>query len=421
VVMAERRRRAWVLSGVCLLAAGCGGHAGASRSVGERHGTAHLPARARRCAEVARLTPGASFPAWHMGAVQFFSASSGVGITAERFPCFRGMTGGANVTFQSQTVHLASTGDAGRSWRITGVSVPLGVVSGGVSGEQVAATSPTDVWAIVGKGRLVATRDGGSHWLVQAIPTPVAQIATSGGVVWALTCPRHALPAAPVGCQPELWHTSLSTTAWTRVTLPSATAEDPFTARFALTRSNIVIELLEAGRRPDGLLLVSHDTGRTWTKRGAPAWDHNECDNPADVTAASPRTFWLLCLGGAAAGSSTKGLLKSTDAGQTWRTASAATSLTRRPHPGSIPFQEPSALAAGSKTRLWLSLTNGFAESNDGGQRWTNVPQAFDPGGWETVIDDFSASHAWVLAPGAGMWRTNDGLDWRPIRPLNAG
>jgi hypothetical protein len=97
------------------------------------------------------------------------------------------------------------------------------------------------------------------------------------------------------------------------------------------------------------------------------------------------------------------------------------TSLTRVPQPGSIPLAEPGALAAGSPKRLWLSLTNGLAESNDGGRRWTNVPRAFDPAGWGTVIDAATANDAWILAPGAGMWRTTDGLDWHPIRPLNDG
>lgn len=86
-----------------------------------------------------------------------------------------------------------------------------------------------------------------------------------------------------------------------------------------------------------------------------------------------------------------------------------------------MPLAEPSALAAGSPTRLWLSLTNGLAESNDSGRQWTDVPHAFDPGGWSTVIDVFDPEHAWVLAPGTGLWRTTDGLLWHADGPLNTG
>jgi hypothetical protein len=89
-----------------------------------------------------------------------------------------------------------------------------------------------------------------------------------------------------------------------------------------------------------------------------------------------------------------------------------------RPGSGSIPLQEPSALAAGSDGRLWLSLTNGLAESDDGGHRWT-YPRIVNPYGWETMLNVLDANHAWLLAPGAGLWRTTDGLHWRAISSLN--
>lgn len=37
------------------------------------------------------------------------------------------------------------------------------------------------------------------------------------------------------------------------------------------------------------------------------------------------------------------------------------------------------------------------------------------------MIDVFDAERAWVLASGAGLWRTSDGVKWRADRPLNAG
>lgn len=371
---------------------------------------------------MARLVPGASVAAWHLGAVRFFTATSGVGITAGRFPCFRRIRGGEQqeIGFQSEPVRLASTSDGGRSWRIIGRTLPFRQVPGGATGAQeIAATSPADVWALV-RGRLVATSDGGSDWRMQAIPDHVIQLATSGGAVWALACTHVASRTSPSACRPKLWRTGSPNSVWTPVGLPPTTAEGPY-VRFAAAARDIIITLVQASSGAADEVLVSRNAGGRWSRRPAPTWDHQKCGIPAAVSATPPRTFWLLCLGGAAAGSSAKALLRTTDEGRTWTTVSAVASLTGPERPGSLPLEEPSALAAGSRSRLWLSLTNGLAESNDGGRRWASVPQAWDPSGWETVIDAGNANHAWVLAPGAGLWRTTDGLDWHAIPPLNDG
>jgi photosystem II stability/assembly factor-like uncharacterized protein len=415
-----RRPNGVLLVLVSLVLTGCGS------GVGRRTPSVGTSGRglgaAQRCAKAARFSPGGAFAGWHIGSVHFLSVRSGVGITAESFPCFRPIRGGgAEVGVQRQPVRLAVTNDGGRSWSVTGAIVAIGPVRDGVAPEQIAALSRAEVWAVVGRGRLVATRDGGSHWQVQAVPDPVVAIAIEKGFVWAVSCAHAATRTSPLGCHLELWRGRSQSGSWTRVALPRATTRSAFAVHFAATSADVMLALTEASARPRGELLFSHDAGLHWTKRRAPAWDHNRCDNGAALTAQPPRTFWLLCLGNAAAGSSTKGLLRSTDGGRTWTTVSAVTSLTQRPRTGSIPLEEPSALAAGSQTRLWLSLTNGLAESNDGGRRWTGVPRAFDPGGWSTVIDVFDANHAWVLASGAGLWRTTDGLRWRADGPLNTG
>lgn len=314
-----------------------------------------------------------------MGAVQFLSVRSGVGITAESFPCFRTIRGGAEVGLQKQPVRLAVTGDGGRSWRISGGIVPVGSARDGAAAEQIVALSPADVWAVVGRGRLVATHDGGSEWQVQTVPSPVVATTIEKGFVWAACCSHGATQPSSSACRPKLWRSRPANGAWRRVALPRTIAQDPLTVHFTAAGDDLMLALTQASARPSGELLFSHDAGLHWTERSAPTWDHNTCANGAALTAWAPRTFWLLCLGGAAAGSSTKGLLRSTDGGRAWTTMSAATSLTQRPQAGSIPLEEPSALAAGSQSRLWLSLTNGLAESNDGGRRWIGVPQAFDP------------------------------------------
>ena len=56
-----------------------------------------------------------------------------------------------------------------------------------------------------------------------------------------------------------------------------------------------------------------------------------------DGLAAARKNWWLLCLGGAAAGASEKALLHTTDRGRTWTVISQVTSLTTPPPPGARP------------------------------------------------------------------------------------
>jgi hypothetical protein len=415
--MSERALGRWMLVLGCVLLAGCGSSVATQRPGLAHSNTPGQTARGR-CAKAARLSAKVSLAGWHLGALEFFSPTSGVGITAENFPCFRHVKIGTQVGTQRQPVRLALTSDGGRAWHVVGASLPAGSVAGGVVPEQIAAIGPGEIWAVVGRGRLVASQDNGSDWQVQALPKPVVDVTVAGRSVWAVSCRQVGIGTTHEGCQPQLWRAHSPHDRWTRVGLPRVTAIDPSLVLFAATGTNMIVGALPVGPRPVTELLTSRDAGRRWTTQRAPTWAHNPCNIDAALTAHRPSTFWLLCLGDAAAGSSTKGLLRSTNAGRTWITVSAATSLTQFPPPGSVPLEEPSALAAGSRTRLWLSLTNGLAESSDGGRRWTNGG-IINPGGWPTILDPVDASQAWMLAPGAGLWRTIDGLHWHAVGPQN--
>jgi photosystem II stability/assembly factor-like uncharacterized protein len=415
--MSERALGRWMLILGCVLLTSCGSSVAIQRSVLARPNGPRQSAR-NRCAKAANLSAKVSLAGWHLGVVEFSSATSGVGITAESFPCFRRVKIGTQVGTQRQLVRLALTSDGGRAWHVTGASLPVGSVADGVAAEQIAATGPGEIWAVVGRGHLLATHDNGSDWQVQAVPTPVVDLTVADGSVWAVSCPGVRPGTARRGCHPQLWRSGSPNDAWTRVGLPRVTALDPYDVLFAAAANDMIVGLLPVGPRPVTELLTSRNTGRRWTARRAPTWAHNPCTLDAALTAHQPSTFWLLCLGNAAAGSSTKGLLRSTNAGRTWTTVSAVTSLTQAPTPGSISSGEPSALAAGSRTRLWLSLTNGLAESDNGGRRWTNGG-VINPGGWTIALDPINASHAWALAAGAGLWRTTDGLHWHPVGPQN--
>jgi photosystem II stability/assembly factor-like uncharacterized protein len=357
--------------------------------------------------------------AWRMGAVQFRSPTAGIGVTASTLICFKHSKAGSQVSFRAQPVRIALSSNGGRSWRLTGRAAPAGPTPSSPSGEQLVAASHDRVWAIVGKGRLLTTTDRGRNWRRVAIPGPAVGLARSGGYIWSVTCAHVTSGTWPFACRPRLWRASTGTGVWAQVTLPKLTAQEPYLDLTVASDRNVLLDLLTAGHSATGEMAISTNAGSTWHTRADPTWNGHQCMFTGDLAAAAPRTFWLLCLGGAAAGSSTKALLQSRNSGRTWRVVSAVSSLTRKPPPGSIPVAEPSALAAGSTKRVWLSATNSLAESDDGGRIWNDVASAFDPGGWSTVISVLDARHAWLLAPGAGMWSTTDGVHWKATGPLH--
>ena len=358
-------------------------------------------------------------PAWRMGAVKFVSPTEGVGVTATTLICFSHSKTGTQVSYRAQPAVLAESTNDGRSWRLTGTAAPTGRTPQATSGEQLVTASRSRVWVVGADGRLLATTDSGRSWRHVTIPGPTAKLAKSDDHVWAVTCLHIRSRAWPFACRLHLWRAPIGTGAWRQVRLPKLTAQDPDVNLATASDQNIVLDLLNTGHRATGELAISTNGGSSWRTRPDPSWDGHPCTGTGELTATPPTTFWLLCLGAAAAGSSTKALLESTNSGSTWDIVSAVTSLTQTPSPRSIPLSEPSALAAGSIQRVWLATTNGLAESNDGGKSWNNVPGAFDPGGWPTVISVLDATHAWLLAPGAGLWSTTDGEHWKPTGPLH--
>lgn len=129
--------------------------------------------------------------------------------------------------------------------------------------------------------------------------------------------------------------------------------------------------------------------------------------------AADPRDWWLLCTGGAAAGSSTKALMRSVDGGQTWTVAASIPSLTEPVRPGALPRQDATAIAADSSDVLWIATPNTVWDSTDGGVTWRQA--LFNEQGAFGQFDVQSGTLAWLLAPDAGLWHTTDGTTWRPV------
>jgi hypothetical protein len=167
-------------------------------------------------------------------------------------------------------------------------------------------------------------------------------------------------------------------------------------------------------------LASTSDAGQQWAVRPAPRGPRvmrgrgHLCAIYAGITSAGPQRWWLMCNGSGAGGSSPKALMATTDAGRSWRTIAVVPSILATPRPGSLPWQEVLAIAAGSASRLWLATANEMAASTDGGVAWARVRVA-NPQGAAGSFDVLSPHRAWVLAVGAGLWGTSNGAGWHRV------
>jgi hypothetical protein len=413
-------RKLWVIAIVagCLLAAGCG--PGAAVSATANGAFAQGSARpatssaagssasaAARCGKLASLPAGAAVRAWRLGAIRFVSSDKGLALTAPRIECDVPLGGGrgTDVSFQAQPVRLAATSDAGRHWVTSGTELPAAPQSTAL--EQVAAVDGTRIWVVSGTGTLQVTGNAGATWAAQSLPAPVLAAASAGGWLWALSCP----PVTSNTCRPDVEQMKLPAGTWT-ATRPGSPASllEPQLDVLSATAAVVVLQ----GTHP--ALASTTDGGARWTVRAAPAGPQNMCHGDGDsrlLTAAGLRDWWLLCTGGAAAGSSTKALMRSVDAGQTWTVAASVPNLAAPARPGSLARQDAVAIVAGSPEMLWLATPNTVTGSTDGGVTWSQ--SLFNPQGTFGQFDVQSSTHAWLLAPDAGLWHTTDGTTWRPV------
>jgi photosystem II stability/assembly factor-like uncharacterized protein len=350
----------WIVSLAAFLAAGCGVAAS----------TAATPP----------ICGGAVSPDG-LGAIHFLTRDVGLGLTMPTPHC---------------GPMLAVSRDGGRRWLTQGVAL-----SGNGRVEQLTATSTTDAWAAVGSGRLLATMDAGATWTAETPGGQTVALALTGRTLSMLEC-----FGSPDTCFSVLLRKALPDGVWT---LSSPKLPHGIGAQFAPAGNRTIV--VSAGNQ---IATVRH-AGRRFTELPDPTWLGQPCF-PAGLAAVG-NSWWLICLGGAAAGSSTKALLHTTDGGRTWTIASQVTSLTAPPQPGAITREEPDALVAASPTRLWLAALNNLFVSDDGGARWSRVPGP-DPQGTPAAFDVLSPTHAWLLGAGQGLWRTTDGRHWDALGPV---
>jgi hypothetical protein len=420
-------RAAALAIGVCLLAAGCGTTAAreaSAQSAGSRSPAASVRPAAPsptitippRCARAAVLSDGVTVGAWRLGSVRFTSLTTAVALTAPGIPCDIPLGPGQGVEgeFLAQQVRLAVTRDGGRRWVARGRALPSAVSE--TATEQVAAVFGGHVWALVGE-KLYEIGDDGSTWTAVPLPGRVASADAVGGRLWALLCPR----TGQIACRPQVYQMSIPTGTWTREPLPvSSSSVDPQLAVSSARDAVVVTNLAVPNRNP--VLISTTDGGAHWTVLVVPPGPGHMCQElPVTFTAADAEDWWLRCTGAAGAGSTTAALLRSTDVGRTWTTMSAVTRLDRPVPERSRPITAESyGIAAGSSRRVWLALDNGLAESADGGKAWALAAVAARGSAW-TSFDVWSATRAWLLDPGSGLWQTTDGTTWRSIGGAHPG
>jgi hypothetical protein len=370
-----------------------------------------------RCTGPARLTAGMTLASWRLGAAHFVSPGTGVAITAPQIPCAvpLGNGQGTNILAQAQPVLLAVSTDAGHRWVTEGSALPSSQQAPGFEIiEQVTALSAQNVWVLTNLGRLFATGNGGLTWTLQPLPAPVVTLAQAGGELIALSCPL----TRQVICHPELRRMRLPDGRWQTEPLPRlASLTFP---QLGIASADAAVLLIAPYPAATAELVSTTDGGAHWTASPVPAGPDRMCARIGDgslIATASASDWWLLCGAVMGMGEATQAVMRTEDGGRTWRVMAETPSMPTAAAPGSLPYGDPLAFQAFSPTLLWITSNNYVAFTRNAGRSWT-VVAAVNPQAAPGLFDILTPSDAWLLAPGAALWHTTDGIHWTQAGPV---
>ena len=335
---------------------------------------------------------GKSVAPANLSAITFFSTTTGLGLWSRSSSC---------------GPRLALTRDGGRTWRVTGASLPAS------NGDFSPEATPTMVFSskrigwVNGGGVLVMTRDAGLSWTRVPLGGWVATISRSGSSLWAFVAPCNANPNA---CSYRLEATTINSTTFHEIALlPSALGNfDPLVVT-RLSPDRALVSVGQMGAKP---AILTTDAGRRWTTV-------RTCAQSGFVAVAfgttAPSDAWVLCFGGASMSSSVKTIERSADGGRTWTIVAADRSLSGTP-PSPVPSPDGTVLAVPSATTMWMATLNWLYGSRDGGKRWFWVHGAsFDDAGSFASFSFVNDWDGWLLAAGSALWRTTDGRSWHSV------
>ena len=306
-------------------------------------------------------------------------------------------------------LHLEHTTDSGGRWTaVPSAELARPALAGQI--EAIRFADPRDGWAY-GSGRLLATHDGGRTWRAQALPGLGRPRATVEGL-GVLNGTVAALVADGINNDDDgpsqLYTSDAAKDSWRLVPAAGASGgEGSFTAAAgagagagaayaAFTEESGTA----AGTTVTGLALFRSRDGRNWTRLPAPP-----C--PGTPAAATATILYLVCVDGAAAGSTGKLVYASADGGRSWR------HLTSAPTGGDL-----DGVTATPATLLvsWGGGAAGIYVSSDGGRHWATAYTGHIPDGiTETAMT--TATFGYAIDSRSLLLLTLDaGRHWAAVR-----
>jgi hypothetical protein len=337
---------------------------------------------------------GEVVPSTWLATVDLIAGDEGVGVVSGATTCPSCTVGAAGAP-----AALAVTTDGGATWRVQGDPLPTGWSWG--QPVQVGFESST-VGDVMVDGKAYATSDGRTWKRLPSGDGGVTSLTLAGGTIWLVT--RYVPFCGGRGCPTgELWTADVGKPATSPATvIPSSDL---------MARTGVATGVLDVGTQQDielghGQLEATSDSGVTWRKVDSPC----TASSPNELAAADAQRWWLLCQAGSGMNQGTIEMHSSLDAGRTW-TGLASASPTGHGIGGLSDEIIHSFAVSWDGQVVWATTIAGLEVSTDGGATWASAPGASGDFSSATISTAGPRS-AWLVAPGQGLWRSNDGVHW---------
>jgi photosystem II stability/assembly factor-like uncharacterized protein len=399
------------------------------------------------------LVIGLAVPRTHSVNQAFAAFDSPVGVLAVGTPVplanladvvFISDTRGFGLAYHGASTVLASTDDAGYTWRVVNADLPADLPAqlefadathGYLWGGTPSAAGTVPLWV---------TFDGGRTWGQAPVGPVVSDVSAIGADVWTVvgSCPINSLTlAAPCPTPPTIDISLDDGVTWQATTAPPPVTEEPGLsvadqdrelARITPSRAYVLsfAPARASGGVSVGRLGYTANGGQTWIERPDPCPPY--FDVGQEIAASGTEDLWMVCASQASGGAQAKALYRSSDGGQHWTLTAAANAPVLSGNvslmaAGGLPvtgYVSPYSLghenlAVLTPDAAWLFPDrSGVFQTTDGGHSWTPVSglaRAGLVGGGSGNIVFVDADHGWVCEVGSGLWRTTDGVHWEHV------